>query len=384
MLAQSSPVSSPVEEAFQRGALAMHNGRSADAETAFRQAVKLAPQMAEAHLDLGLVLGQEGKLPEATASIQRALELDPKLSSAHMFLGIFLSQQNRPQEAIAALKQELTLQPKNVEALTWLGTVEMGAGDTVGAAAAFDRAVELAPNDLDILEYRGRAHSLVSRDSYAKMAQIDPNSWHVHRVRGELFAEEDRHPEAIAEFQAAIKLQDRNPDLYEALGDECRKANRLAEARDAYARELDLTPQNLIAMYNLGSTDVELGDGAAGVPLLQKMAGSYQHSAVAEYYTGRGLAAEGKDAEASAWLEKSAAEDPTGEVGKRSFYELARVYRKLQRSAEAQKALAEYNRLRETQERQNAAKIEDWRKFSGAPTQAIQPPQGQAPAQRPQ
>ena len=362
----------------------MHNGRSADAETAFRQAVKLAPQMAEAHLDLGLVLGQEGKLPEATASIQRALELDPKLSSAHMFLGIFLSQQNRPQEAIAALKQELTLQPKNVEALTWLGTVEMGAGDTVGAAAAFDRAVELAPNDLDILEYRGRAHSLVSRDSYAKMAQIDPGSWHVHRVRGELFAEEDRHPEAIAEFQAAIKLQDRNPDLYEALGDECRKANRLQEARDAYARELDLTPQNLIAMYNLGSTDVELGDAAAGVPLLQKMAGSYQHSAVAEYYTGRGLAAEGKDAEASAWLEKSAAEDPTGEVGKRSFYELARVYRKLQRSAEAQKALAEYNRLRETQERQNAAKIEDWRKFSGAPTQAIQPPQGQAPAQRPQ
>ena len=357
-----------VEEAFQRGAVAMRNGRSADAEAAFRSAVKLAPGMAEAHLDLGLVLGREGKLTEAIGSIQRALELDPKLPSAHMFLGIFLSQANRPQEAMAALKEEIAADPKNVEALTWLGTVEMGAGDAGAAAEAFDRAVELKPNDLDILELRGKAHSLVARDSYAKMARIDPSSWHVHRVKGNLFAEGERHSEAIEEYKAAIALEGRNPDLYEALGDECRKANRLEEARDAYKKELELTPGNLIAMYDLGSTEVELGETTVGIPLLQTMLKTYQHAPVAEYYVGRALAVEGKDAEAAGWLERSAAEDPAGEVGKRSNYELARVYRKLQRKEDADRALAAYDRMRQAQERQNAAKIEDWRKLGeGAP-----------------
>lgn len=364
--------STPVEEAFQRGALAMRNGRSADAEAAFRDAVKLAPKMPEAHLDLGLVLGREGKLPEATSSIERALELDPKLPSAHMFLGIFLSEQNRPQEAIAALREEVAGDPKNVEALTWLGTVELGAGDAGSAANAFDRALELSPNDLNLLELCGKAHSLVARDSYARMAQIDPGSWHVHRVRANLLADEERHGEAINEYKEAIKLEARNPDLYEALGDECRKANRLEEARDAYAKELELTPQNLIAMYDLGSTQVDLGNADAGVPLLEAMSAAYQHTPVAEYYIGRGLAAEGKDLEASTWLAKSAADDPAGEAGKRSYLELARVYRKLGRAEDAQKALAEYNRLRNAQESQDAAKFADWRKLTGG-TPTVQP-----------
>ena len=362
----SAAQSPAVQDAFQRGARAMHDGRSADAERAFRDAVKLAPEFPDAHLDLGLVLGREGKLPEAIASIQRSLQLDPALASAHMFLGIFLYQANRPEEAIASLQEEIARDSKNVEAFTWLGTVEMSVDHPDGAAAAFDRAVELAPNDLNVLELRGRAHSLVARNSYARMAQLEPGSWHVHRVQGELYAEEERHSEAIAEYQAAIKMEARNPDLYEALGDELRKANRLDEAQKAYARELELTPQNAIAMYDLGSTDVELGDAAAGVPLLQAMLKIFEHSPVAEYYVGRGLALEGKDAEAVVWLERSSLADPSGEVGKRSYYELARVYRRLQRTADAQKALAEYNRLREAQEKQNAARVEDWRKLAGA------------------
>ena len=348
----------------------MRDGRSAEAEKAFRDAVRLAPEFPEAHLDLGLVLGRGGKLPEAIGSIQRSLELDPTLGSAHMFLGIFLYQANRPDEAIAALEQEIARDPKNGEALTWLGTVEMSGGRAVQAAATLDRAAELAPNDLNILELRGRAHSLVARDSYAKMAQIDPGSWHVHRVQGELYAEEERHSEAITEYQAAIKIEGRNPDLYEALGDELRKANRLQEAQKAYTKELELTPRNAIAMYDLGSTDVELGDAAAGVPLLEAMLKVFEQSAVAEYYVGRGLAAEGRDAEAATRLEKSAREDPAGEAGKRSYLELARVYRKLGRAADAQRALAEYNRLRDTQEKQTAARFADWRKLAGGGAQA--------------
>jgi len=356
----------PVQEAIQRGALAMRNGRSADAESAFRDAVKLAPGMADAHLDLGLVLGREGKAEEAIASVRKAIELDPKLPSAHMFLGVFLYQANRREEAIGALKQELATDPKNVEALTWLGIAELADGHPEMAVEPFDRAAEMTPNDLSVLEYRGRAHSQVARDSYAKMAQISPNSWQVHKVRAELYAEDEKNAESIKEYEAAIQIEQRNPDLYEGLGDVYRKLNELEAAQKAYARELELSPSNPIAMYNLGSTAIDRGDYAAGVPLLEGMRDRYRGAAVADYYLGRGLAATGKEAEAVARLEGSAKADPEGEVAKRSYYELARIYRKLQRPTEAENALREYNRLREAQDKRNAERVQDWRKLGAA------------------
>jgi len=356
-----------VQAAFQRGARAMRGARSEDAEREFRQAVKLAPQLAEAHLDLGLVLGREGKLDQAIASVQAALRLDPKLESAHMFLGIFCFQANRREEARAALQQETTQWPGNVEALKWLGTVDLAMGQPEQAAGSFDHAHELAPKDLEILEFRGKAHSQVARDSYAAIALIDPVSWHVHRVRAELFATEGRHADAIEEYESAIKSEVRNPDLYESLGDEYRAANQLSSAQKAYAAELALSPTNAIAMYDLGSTDVELGRDADGIPLLRATLKSLRTVPVAEYYLGRGLADAGNEVEAVEWLERSARNDASGEVGKRSFYELARAYRKLQRPADAAHALAEYTRRRDQQAQTNAQQLQDWRKLDAAP-----------------
>ena len=356
-----------VEDAFRRGATAMRAGNAAEAEAAFREAVRLAPTLPEAHLDLGLVLAREGRLEDAIASVRQALTLDPKQANGQMFLGIFLSQTNHQEEAEAALRQAIAQDPKNVEALSWMGSVELAMGHPERATGPLDQAVELAPRDLNVLESRARAHSLVAEQSYHEMAKIDPESWQVHRVRGELDAEAGRHAEAITEFEAAIKQQSRNPDLFEALGGEYRTLNQLDAAKTAYAKELELGPQNPIAMYELGSTEVELGDAAAGVPHLEAMLKRYRDVPVAEFYLGRGLAALGRDAEALPYLEKSAASPAGGEVSRRSFYELARLYRKLQRSEDAQRALAEYNRLRVADDAKAGKQVEDWRKLSAAP-----------------
>lgn len=199
-----------IEDAFHRGATAMHDGRTKDAEAAFREAVRLDPSLAMAHLDLGLVLGREGKLDEAIASLTEALRLDPGIEGGHLFRGIFLHQSNRQDDARTELQKAIDQHPSNAEALTWLGMVELAAGHPEKAVGPFDRAAELQPNDLNLLELRGRAHNLVARDSYARMARLDPTSWHVHRVQAQLFADEGKHTQAIAEYEAAIKLQDRN------------------------------------------------------------------------------------------------------------------------------------------------------------------------------
>src|ERR1700752_4175710 len=55
---------------FQRGSLA-------DARKLLTQAIKIAPQSAAAHSNLGMVLATLNRRPEAMASFDRALALDP-------------------------------------------------------------------------------------------------------------------------------------------------------------------------------------------------------------------------------------------------------------------------------------------------------------------
>lgn len=355
-----------VQEAFRQGAAAMHNGHTAAAESAFRRAVQLAPTMAEAHLDLGLVLGREGKMDEAIRTLRQALTLDPSLASAHMFLGIFLYQANHPNQARQQLQAELAKLPDNVEALTWLGTIDLSQDHPERAVVPFDHAAQLAPNDLNLLELRARAHSLVAKDSYARMARLDPDSWHVHHVQAQLDADEGKHTEAIAEYQAAIHLQPDNPDLYEELGDQYRSTSQLEAAEDAYRKGLTLGPANPVALYNLGSAEVERGESAQGVPLLQRALASYPGSPVAEYYLGRGLADLGENQQAAVWLNKATSGGASVDVQKRSYYELTRVYRKLHQTAEAQAALAGFNRLRLAQDKQGSQQVQDWKKLSAA------------------
>lgn len=362
-----------VREAFERGSAAMRAGQSAAAERAFRDAVKLAPNMAEAHLDLGLVLAREGKLDGAIASVQKSIALDPAQNGAHMFLGIFLFQANHPEEARQALATEIAHDPKNPEALTWLGNIDLATGHPERAVLSFDKAAELTPNDLNLLELRGRAHNQVAHDSYARMAKLDPNSWHVHRVQAQLFSDEGKHAEAITEYQAAIKLEPRNPDLYEALGDEFRATAQLQAAQTAYGQELTLAPANPVALYNVGSIDIDRGDNAAGVPLLLKFVQVYPGSPVAEYFLGRGLAALGKDEEAAGWLAKSAAADGNGEIAKRSSYELTRLYRKLHRPGEAEAAAANLVRIKALQDKASTQEPQDWKKLGQSSAEAASP-----------
>lgn len=343
----STAQSTEVQQAFQRAAAAMRAGQSAEAEREFRNVIQLDPRFPDAYLDLGLVLGREGKTPEAIETIQQSLTLKPDLQAANMFLGIFQYQAGQNDSAIQSLNKELALNPRSAETLTWLGIVQLAAGHPELAVGPLDKAVELSPRDLSLLEYRGRAHSQVAQATYARMAQIDPDAWQVHKVRAELFAADNKDREAIVEYQQALTRETRNPDLYEGLGDAYRHLNEFEQARQAYRHELELSPQNPLAMYNLGSTEVDLGDFTAGVPLLKAMLKNYRSSPNAEFYLARGLAGLGQDAEAAELFEKTAREDPDGEVGKRSYLELARIYHRMHRPEDAQRALASYNHLRD-------------------------------------
>jgi tetratricopeptide (TPR) repeat protein len=204
----------------------------------------------------------------------------------------------------------------------------------------------------------------VARQSYARMYHLDPQSWRVHRLNAQIAAEADQHNKAIDEYLAAIRIAPKEADLYEELGEEYRKTGAVDLAEKAYAEQLALTPGNPVAMYNLGSIRVDRGEEQTGVPLLEQVVRIYGTPTVADYYLGRGLALEGRNDEAAASLQR--ATSVPGEVQRRAWYELGQLYRKMGRTADAHAALAKYQDLRQTADRESTRQVEDWRRLNAA------------------
>lgn len=345
--AQQKQAGAHVAQLMQSGASALHDGNTTDAERYFTQATVAAPHLADAFLGLGLVQLREGKPDAAEKSLTKALALNPKLQGVHMFLGIAKYQMNDAKAASDNLREEIRLQPKNAEALTWLGIVELGAGNPEKATAPLDQAAALDPKDANILYLRGRAHSLVAQESYQSLYKLDPDSWRVHHALGESYSASGDSDKAIAEFLKALDKQPGDPDIYESLGNEYQKVSRFDDAIKAYEQELKFNPHNGIALYNLGKIQVERGDPKEGVPLLEEAVHAHASLGPSSYYLGLGLSKLGKNQEAAEWMERSLQQNPSDFIKQGAYYELARVYQRLNRKQDSLHALDELKKLKD-------------------------------------
>jgi len=351
-----TPIPANVVEKFQQASEAMRQGNLDQAGEGFASVVKQSPTFAEAFLNLGLVREEQGRHDEAIADFQKALQLKPRLRGANLFLGVSEYRTNHLEASVAALRKEASISPKDSNAWMWLGIVALEKGNVDEAVQALDQAAKLAPDNVDILYHRGRAHLFVSNDSYARMFKADPKSWRVRELLAEANASAERHMDAIAEYEAAIKLAPNEPRLHEGLGTEYRLAGKLPEAEQAYLKELEIDPENISAQYKLGVLAIESGDPARGKSLIEgalRVKSDLQH---AEYNLGRAEMLLGNDAAAVQHLERAtsaAGSDP--EVVEQSWYQLGIVYRRLHRLEDAQKAMATFQKLKD-EEAENSQK----------------------------
>jgi tetratricopeptide (TPR) repeat protein len=350
-----------IDTTMRAGLQALQDGRAQDAVQAFTRVTQLAPSLPEGQMNLGLALLRAGRLDEAIAPFNSALKLKPAMPGVNLFLGITYFELHQLDKAQAAVDRELKLDPQNPEALLLAGTVALARDDPESAITPLDRAVELSPKDLELLDMRGRAHMLVAKKSYARMFELAPNSWQVHRARARLYAEDGLHKDAIAEYNAAIQIDPNQRDLYEDLGVEYHKTSQLDLAEKTYETELQLNPGDLGATFNLGSIRVERGNSAAAIPLLEAVVKADPTRVDAYYFLGRGLADRGRDADAIAAFERVTSLQSRGEMAEQSYYNLARLYRKAERRQDSQKAILAYQTLKAERDKHGAETVEQFR-----------------------
>ncbi len=167
-------------------------GRTPDALSEYQRAVRIYPNYAEAHNNLGAILLQLGRTPEAVAEYQAAVRLDPDYPDAHSNLGGALSRMpGRMSEAIAELEAAVRLDPENARRRAALGNALLQTpGRLPEAIAQLETAVRIDP------ELTDAHHSLA-----IALAQIP-----------------SRLPDAIIEFRAVLRSRPDDAGSHYQLG----------------------------------------------------------------------------------------------------------------------------------------------------------------------
>jgi DNA-binding helix-hairpin-helix protein with protein kinase domain/Flp pilus assembly protein TadD len=142
-------VNDPAAEArtfYVQGTALTKSRHYSEAVNAFRRAVALNPDFAEAHHELGYALFRLKKYDESIAALEKAIRLRPKSGDNYHILGLSYSATARWNEAIKALRQATANNPKSPTFYFDLGIALKNAEDYPSAVIAFQNAVQLRPN----------------------------------------------------------------------------------------------------------------------------------------------------------------------------------------------------------------------------------------------
>lgn len=93
------------QDYLKEGLLQAGEGRDAQAARAFRQALSIKPDWAEAHSLLGSSLSRAGDLHEAEKELRKAVQLKPDYAEGWNYLGEFLKEHGKDKEAQEAFNK---------------------------------------------------------------------------------------------------------------------------------------------------------------------------------------------------------------------------------------------------------------------------------------
>lgn len=244
-------------------------GRLAESLAAQQKSVKLSPQDAEAHYNLGITLSEVGRNDEAKTSYQKSIALKPDSAYAHFNLGNTLIELGELAGAESSYRQSIALKPDYAQAHSNLGNTLRKLGRLEDAEASLGRAIALMPN-------LANAHSNLG-GTLIELGRVDEAVSSCVRA----INVKSNFNEAYENLGSALshaQFKEANPDLYPILIDLLTRGNHVRPGTVAGSIAGLLKRDNLIDDLLLNTpicTDITEADRAikvlARVPLLHQL-----------------------------------------------------------------------------------------------------------------
>ncbi len=238
-------------EAYWRKYQLTHDKQWADAAIEnCQKAAESDAALAAAHLCLGRVFVGTGSYEKALEQYRRAVELEPTSDSAHGGLAYAYEQLSRLDDSEKTFKQAIALRPNYWATYNWLGLFYQHHARYEDAAAMYSQVVSLAPDSFTGYYNLGGVRILQGR--YAEAIPLLEQSLSIRATadaRSNLataYFQMRHYPEAAKHFEEAVKLDEKNYQLWGNLGDAYYWApGRRAEAARAYGRAIALGEEKL-------------------------------------------------------------------------------------------------------------------------------------------
>jgi tetratricopeptide (TPR) repeat protein len=217
-----------------------------------------------------------------------------------------------------------------------------------GAAELLEFVTNNRPEDVEPIYWLALSYQRSAESRLREMAAMDPNSYRVHWLMGDLQFELQRYEPAAKEYEAALALRPDNSQLYLNLGNLYREQMKYAEAMECYRKSVQADPYYAPAHLMLGDALLTESNAKEAVGHLRTSVMLNPSVPGAHAKLAKALASLNQFEEAVSVLEMATAEDKDGAL----FYQLSSYYRKLGQTEKAGAALQRSQELKERNLRQ--------------------------------
>ncbi|HEX4487851.1 MAG TPA: tetratricopeptide repeat protein [Terriglobales bacterium] len=340
-VAFSQEVSGRIQALYAQAQAQEKSGQVEQSITSYLEIVKFDPKLAAAQNNLGRLYYQQGRLEEASKALRRACELDPKLAPPRALLGFALFQMGDFEGARRELKIAVQLNPKDANARLFLARSLVELKDLKGALKILEQLQQEDPKNTEALFTLGNLYSSLAEKTIGSIQTVDPSSYLIEVLLGSYSEVKQVYKDAAEHYKRAIERAPDVPDLYYRYAHALWTLGDAQNAVAQYKKALEMNPYDYRAAWE--EARAVLADNPEEAVRLATQALKLKPD-LAEAMTirGRALLALQKPEDAVKDLKSAIAlnaADPT------SHFQLARAYRQLGLTQEAQSENAAYERL---------------------------------------
>lgn len=229
----------------------------------YRALIKLAPGLAPAYNNLGRLLYNLDRFQEAAAVLQQGLQVDGSMHPAQAMLGASLYKMGDAAGAVAPLQAAMEAMPDDRFVRSTLARALLATGKPNDAAALLQTLTASDPNDQESWYLLGKLELNASRESFARVQAIDPNSVIAHSLAGEIMESMSNLPGAILEYKKALAVAPNDMTAQQHLAGAYFDAGDWQPALDSYRDLLKHQPSNCTAHWKVSKALNELAAPAA-------------------------------------------------------------------------------------------------------------------------
>lgn len=253
-------VTPQVQALYAQAKQAQQRGDNATAIEKYNAMLKLAPHLAAAYNNLGMLYFNGHDYVHASETLRRGLELNPNMPSASAMLGMSYFQMGEDGKAEPLLVKALKAKPGDDQVEMVLVHILINEKKFDEATSHLKAFLDRNPKDQEAWYLLGKSYVQLSENALKKINEIDPDSVVAHEITGEVDESMHNYDLALVEYKKAIDLAPHEPGTHMHMGDAFWNMSKWQSAQAEFRAELANDPNNCLAHWKLANAILEGND----------------------------------------------------------------------------------------------------------------------------